>query len=185
MPATGTNPSSTVFIWGPPWEWPSADTPTRARKAGGRELGVATAVQRWWKDVPWAATLTCRHPRERDQRNTPSPPVVPGARCSGRAVGPAAAGENAAVVTTTLLPLLAFVLLTAANAGFVLAEFSLVTVDRAEIERQAASGDRAARTVQGALRRLSFQLSGAQLGITIAALLTGYLAEPALAHLFE
>jgi len=86
---------------------------------------------------------------------------------------------------TTLLPLLAFVLLTVANAGFVAAEFSLVTVDRAEIERQAASGDRVARTVQQALRRLSFQLSGAQLGITIAALLTGYLAEPALAHLFE
>ena len=36
-----------------------------------------------------------------------------------------------------------------------------------------------------ALRHLSFQLSGAQLGITIAALLTGYLAEPALAHLFD
>src|SRR5262249_51013399 len=34
-----------------------------------------------------------------------------------------------------------------------------------------------------ALRELSFQLSAAQLGITIAALLTGYLAEPALARL--
>jgi CBS domain containing-hemolysin-like protein len=83
------------------------------------------------------------------------------------------------------LPLLAFLLLTAVNAGFVAAEFALVTVDRAEIERQASTGDRVARTVQSALRHLSFQLSGAQLGITIAALLTGYLAEPALAHLFE
>jgi CBS domain containing-hemolysin-like protein len=35
------------------------------------------------------------------------------------------------------------------------------------------------------LRQLSFQLSGAQLGITITALLTGYLAEPALAKLFR
>jgi CBS domain containing-hemolysin-like protein len=86
---------------------------------------------------------------------------------------------------TTLIPLLAFVLLTAANAGFVAAEFSLVTVDRAEIDREAATGDRAARTVRAALRELSFQLSGAQLGITIAALLTGYLASPALAHLLE
>jgi len=83
------------------------------------------------------------------------------------------------------LPLLAFLLLTAVNAGFVAAEFALVTVDRAEIDRQASAGDRVARTVQSALRHLSFQLSGAQLGITIAALLTGYLAEPALAHLFE
>ena len=39
-------------------------------------------------------------------------------------------------------------------------------------------------TVRKALRELSFQLSGAQLGITITALLTGYLAEPALAQLF-
>src|SRR5690349_2384839 len=85
---------------------------------------------------------------------------------------------------TPLLPLLAFVLLTAANAGFVAAEFSLVTADRAEIERRAESGDRVARTVRKALRELSFQLSGAQLGITICALLTGYLAEPALAELF-
>lgn len=85
---------------------------------------------------------------------------------------------------TTLLPLLAFVLLTAANAAFVAAEFSLVTVDRAEIEQRANAGDRKARTVRQALRELSFQLSGAQLGITLAGLLTGYLAEPALSRLF-
>lgn len=71
------------------------------------------------------------------------------------------------------------------NAFFVTAEFSLVTVDRAAIEVQAQAGDRRARTVRRALRRLSFQLSGAQLGITLAALLTGYIAEPALAHLFD
>jgi CBS domain containing-hemolysin-like protein len=88
-------------------------------------------------------------------------------------------------VWTILLPLLAFVLLTAANAGFVAAEFALVTVDRAEIEQRAQAGDRKARTVRRALRELSFQLSGAQLGITITALLTGYLAEPALSRLFE
>jgi CBS domain containing-hemolysin-like protein len=78
---------------------------------------------------------------------------------------------------------LAFALLTAANAGFVAAEFGLVTVDRAAIDQRAQAGDRAARTVRQALRELSFQLSGAQLGITITALLTGYLAEPALARL--
>lgn len=72
-----------------------------------------------------------------------------------------------------------FVLLTAGNAFFVAAEFSLVTVDRAEIGELAEAGDRRARTVRKALRRLSFQLSGAQLGITITALLTGYIAQPA------
>ncbi|WP_433536379.1 hemolysin family protein [Micromonospora sp. CA-249363] len=84
----------------------------------------------------------------------------------------------------TLLPLVGFVALTAGNAFFVAAEFALVTVDRAEIDRRAAAGDDAARTVRAALRELSFQLSGAQLGITITALLTGYLAEPALARIF-
>jgi CBS domain containing-hemolysin-like protein len=84
-----------------------------------------------------------------------------------------------------VLPLLAFVLLTGANSFFVAAEFSLVTVDRAAIEQQAQAGDRTARTVRRALRELSFQLSGAQLGITLAALLTGYLAEPALSRLLH
>jgi len=81
--------------------------------------------------------------------------------------------------------LLAFVALTAGNAFFVAAEFSLVTVDRAEIDRDAQAGDPVARTVRKAVRQLTFQLSGAQLGITITALLTGYLAEPALARLFR
>ncbi|WP_319460667.1 hemolysin family protein [Micromonospora sp. RTP1Z1] len=82
------------------------------------------------------------------------------------------------------MPLVGFALLTAGNAFFVAAEFALVTVDRAEIDRRAADGDGRAVTVRTALRELSFQLSGAQLGITITALLTGYLAEPALARLF-
>jgi CBS domain containing-hemolysin-like protein len=88
------------------------------------------------------------------------------------------------LLLTTLLPLVGFVLLTAANAFFVAAEFALVTVDRVEIDSRAEAGDRRARTVRKALRELSFQLSGAQLGITITALLTGYIAEPALAKLF-
>ncbi|MEU7994632.1 hemolysin family protein [Micromonospora sp. NPDC049060] len=82
------------------------------------------------------------------------------------------------------MPLVGFVLLTGGNAFFVAAEFALVTVDRPEIERRATAGDGRAATVRWALRELSFQLSGAQLGITLTALLTGYLAEPALARLF-
>jgi CBS domain containing-hemolysin-like protein len=85
---------------------------------------------------------------------------------------------------TAVLPLAAFALLTAGNAFFVVAEFGLVTVDRVEIAQRADAGDRRARTVRHALHELSFQLSGAQLGITITALLTGYLAEPALSRLF-
>ena len=46
-------------------------------------------------------------------------------------------------------------------------------------------GDRRAAKVDRSLRQLSFELSGAQLGITVTSLLTGALAEPALAHLFD
>jgi CBS domain containing-hemolysin-like protein len=88
------------------------------------------------------------------------------------------------LLLTAVLPLVAFALLTLGNAFFVAAEFGLVTVDRVEIDKRAEQGDRRARTVRQALHELSFQLSGAQFGITITALLTGYLAEPALARLF-
>jgi CBS domain containing-hemolysin-like protein len=86
---------------------------------------------------------------------------------------------------TAVLPLAAFALLTVGNAFFVAAEFGLVTVDRAEIDKRADAGDKRARTVRHALHELSFQLSGTQLGITLTALLTGYLAEPALSRLID
>lgn len=79
--------------------------------------------------------------------------------------------------------LLAAFLLILANGFFVAAEFGLVTVERPDAERAAAEGDRRARTVVAALRELSFQLSGTQLGITITSLVVGMLAEPALAQL--
>ena len=68
---------------------------------------------------------------------------------------------------------------------FVAAEFAFVTVDRSQVERQAAAGDPAAAGVQTALRSLSTQLSGAQVGITITNLAIGYLAEPAIAQLVD
>ncbi|MYV61092.1 DUF21 domain-containing protein, partial [Streptomyces sp. SID4931] len=86
-------------------------------------------------------------------------------------------------MTTPLLLLAAAFLLILANGFFVAAEFGLVTVDRPDAERAAAEGDRRARTVVRALRELSFQLSGTQLGITITSLVVGMLAEPALAQL--
>ncbi|WPO75039.1 MULTISPECIES: hemolysin family protein [unclassified Streptomyces] len=86
-------------------------------------------------------------------------------------------------MTVPLLLLAAAFLLILANGFFVAAEFGLVTVERADAEKAAADGDRRARTVVDALKELSFQLSGTQLGITITSLVVGMLAEPALAHL--
>jgi CBS domain containing-hemolysin-like protein len=80
--------------------------------------------------------------------------------------------------------LVAVLALTLANAVFVTAEYSLTTLERSQIDTQVALiGDKRSRTVQKAHRTLSFQLSGAQLGITLATLITGFLAEPALADL--
>ncbi|MCW2804818.1 MAG: hypothetical protein JWN06_3035 [Propionibacteriaceae bacterium] len=68
---------------------------------------------------------------------------------------------------------------------FVAAEFAFVTVDRATVERAAGAGDRRAAGVLKALRSLSTQLSGAQLGITLTNLAIGFLAQPALSVLLE
>lgn len=76
-------------------------------------------------------------------------------------------------------------LLILANGFFVAAEFGLITVERPDAERAAAQGDRRALAVVSALRELSFQLSGTQLGITLTSLVTGMLAEPALARLLD
>jgi CBS domain containing-hemolysin-like protein len=72
-----------------------------------------------------------------------------------------------------------------ACGGFVAAEFSLVTVDRADVDSAADSGDAAAVGVQSALRSLSTQLSGAQVGITLTNLAIGLLAEPAISELIK
>ncbi|MFH5232568.1 hemolysin family protein [Antrihabitans spumae] len=86
-------------------------------------------------------------------------------------------------IAITILSLLGFVALTAGTALFVAAEFSLTALERSTVDSHARDGDRRARQVQKAHRTLSFQLSGAQLGITITTLITGYIAEPVLARL--
>jgi CBS domain containing-hemolysin-like protein len=58
-------------------------------------------------------------------------------------------------------------------------------VDRSKVDQAAAEGDVGAIGVQRALRSLSTQLSGAQVGITVTNLAIGYLAEPAIARLID
>jgi CBS domain containing-hemolysin-like protein len=85
----------------------------------------------------------------------------------------------------TALGLLAVILLIAANGVFVAAEFALVAADRSRVEALAEDGSRRARLVATLLRRLSLELSGAQLGITVTSLLLGFLAGPVIAQLLE
>ena len=86
---------------------------------------------------------------------------------------------------TPWLLLLASMALIAICGLFVAAEFSFVTVDRGSVDRAASSGDAGAEGVQRALRTLSTQLSGAQVGITVTNLAVGFLAEPAIAQLVD
>ncbi|MBW3577183.1 MAG: hemolysin family protein [Actinobacteria bacterium] len=77
------------------------------------------------------------------------------------------------------------VLLLAANAFFVAAEIALLAARRTRVEELAAEGDRRAQLAAAALRELSITFSGAQLGITMASLGLGAVAEPAAARLLE
>ena len=86
---------------------------------------------------------------------------------------------------TEWLLLAVSLLLVLACGMFVAAEFAFVTVDRNQVDRAAASGDTGAQGVQKALRSLSTQLSGAQVGITITNLAIGFLAEPAISRLID
>ncbi|HET7430185.1 MAG TPA: hemolysin family protein [Nocardioides sp.] len=86
---------------------------------------------------------------------------------------------------TAWLLLAGSVVLVVAAGVFVAAEFSFVTVDRSKVARAAEEGDVAAAGVQKALRSLSTQLSGAQVGITITNLAIGFLAEPAISELIR
>jgi CBS domain containing-hemolysin-like protein len=83
------------------------------------------------------------------------------------------------------LGLFAVVLLVLANGFFVAGEFGLVSVDRTKVEQLSEEGDRRARSTLAALKTLSFQLSGAQLGITVTSLVVGFLIEPAVAPALE
>lgn len=75
--------------------------------------------------------------------------------------------------------------LISANGFFVMVEFALVALDRSRVEQMAEGGDRRARTVVKVLERLSFHLSGAQLGITITSLILGFVAEPVVARALQ
>ncbi len=72
-----------------------------------------------------------------------------------------------------------------ANGFFVAVEFALIASRRTKLEAMAEEGVAGARLALGSMRNLNIQLAGAQLGITMASLVLGYVAEPAVAGLIE
>ncbi|MFD0265855.1 hemolysin family protein [Streptomyces sp. NPDC127106] len=86
---------------------------------------------------------------------------------------------------TEVLLLVVALLLCLACGAFVAAEFSLTTVERSELEQAAERGERGAESALAAVRSLTFQLSGAQLGITVTGLIIGMIAKPSIAALLQ
>ncbi|RSZ63436.1 HlyC/CorC family transporter [Corynebacterium hylobatis] len=85
----------------------------------------------------------------------------------------------------SILSLLGFIALTGSTGLFVAIEFALTGLERSTVDNHVRDkGDRSALAVQRDHQHLSFVLSGAQLGITVTTLATGFLAEPILAGYF-
>ncbi|ANS70274.1 integral membrane protein [Streptomyces lincolnensis] len=84
-----------------------------------------------------------------------------------------------------VLGLLAVFVLTAGTGYFVAQEFAYVSADRLALAREAEAGDKRAARALKVLERLSFMLSGAQLGITVTGLVVGFIAEPSVSALIE
>jgi CBS domain containing-hemolysin-like protein len=72
-----------------------------------------------------------------------------------------------------------------ANAIFVGYEFAILVAKKGDFEAAAAEGNRGAQLATKAFSEVSLQLAGAQLGITMASLGLGSVAEPAIGHAIE
>jgi CBS domain containing-hemolysin-like protein len=76
-----------------------------------------------------------------------------------------------------LWPILGGVLIILANAFFVTVEFAIVTVRRGQMDRLAEEGNAAARQVTRLLADTDRAIAGSQVGITVASILLGVVAE--------
>ncbi len=77
------------------------------------------------------------------------------------------------------------VALTLGTGVFVASEFSLINLERTELEKRQEQGERGLGASIRALKLTSTHISGAQVGITINTMLTGFLAEPSLAKILD
>ncbi|MBL9104689.1 MAG: HlyC/CorC family transporter [Myxococcales bacterium] len=82
-----------------------------------------------------------------------------------------------------VLGVLALFVLVLLNGFFVAAEFALVSVRRTRLEQLANEGNFLAKRAHSAVQNLDLYIAATQLGITMASLGIGFLAEPAIEHL--
>lgn len=89
------------------------------------------------------------------------------------------------MVTFALLRVLVVVLLVAANAFFVAAEYALVSIRETRIQQLIEARRIGARTVQKLHQKLDEVLAGVQFGVTLASLALGWIGEPVVARMIE
>ena len=85
----------------------------------------------------------------------------------------------------TALSLLAVAVLVILNGFFVAAEFALVSARATRLQQMANTGSRQARLASHMQQNLDRYLAACQLGITLASLALGAVAEPAIGHIIE
>jgi len=89
------------------------------------------------------------------------------------------------MVTFVLLRVLLVILLIAANAFFVAAEFALVSVRDTRLQQLISARRIGARIVMRLHQRLPDVLAGVQLGVTLASLILGWIGEPVVAEMIR
>ena len=89
------------------------------------------------------------------------------------------------MATFVVLRVVAVVLLIAANAFFVAAEFALVSVRETRIQQMVAAQRIGARTVQKLHQKLDHVLNAVQFGVTVSSLALGWIGEASIAHMLE
>ena len=89
------------------------------------------------------------------------------------------------MVTFLVLRLVAVVLIVAANAFFVSAEFAMVSLRETQIQQLVAAHRIGSRTVLKLHQHLDQFINAVQLGVTISSLALGWIGEAAMAHVLE
>src|ERR1700756_553136 len=89
------------------------------------------------------------------------------------------------MIAYVLLRIFLILLLVAANAFFVAAEFALVSVRDTRIQQLVDAGRIGARTVQKLHARLDQLLAAVQFGVTLASLGLGIAGEPTFAKMLQ
>lgn len=93
--------------------------------------------------------------------------------------------KERADMTLILVNLVLMVLLIAATAFFVAAEFAIVKVRDSRIEQLIQEGNKRAEPVKKVIHNLDGYLSACQLGITLTALALGWIGEPAVSNVIK